>query len=469
MIEDTIAAISTAYGEGGIGIIRISGSEALPLLEKIFKPAAAGEEEETKDPNTPSRMMRYGHITDPENGTRIDECMAVFLRGPKTYTTEDMAEIYCHGSVVALRNTLALSLRQGARLAEPGEFTKRAFLNGRIDLSQAEAVMDMVRAKTDSGYDMAMTQLEGALSLRVGELRKQLLDLLVEITVNIDYPDEDIEEITLQKVEEQTSLIGDSIAELVENSTTGRMLREGISLAIAGRPNVGKSSLMNALLGEDRAIVTDIPGTTRDTIEEGASIRGIPVIITDTAGIHETRDQVEVLGIERSRKAFDKADCIILMIDGSRDLTSEDEVLLEEFKVGADRALLMVLINKSDLDRKVTDEDVRRVLPGADIIHTSMRRGDGLEEIADRIETLVYEGKLFQKDSLLVSNVRHIELLRQAAEDLVRAKAMAARGEVLDLIEIDVKAAYDSLGEIIGETVSDEVLTEVFSRFCLGK
>ena len=473
-MEETIAAISTAYGEGGIGIVRISGEDTLPLFCDVFEPASkGGGESETKGNadqgsesiEMPSRLMRYGHVMDRETGERIDECMAVLLKGPKTYTTEDMAEIYCHGSVVALRKTLALVLKRGARLAEPGEFTKRAFLGGRLDLSQAEAVIDMIRARTDAVYDMAMAQLEGVLSLKIRDLRKELLDLLVNITVNIDYPEEDIEELTLKNVSKELSSIGDALTEIVENSTSGRMIREGIKLAIAGRPNVGKSSLMNALLRENRAIVTHIPGTTRDTIEEAASIRGLPVIIIDTAGIHDTQDEVESLGIERSRDAFSRADFMILVMDGGEEMTAEDEMLLAEL---GEKPYLIV-INKEDLEQKLDEEKIREILPGADIVHTSAPEARGIDRIEDRIEELVYGGRLHQKDSILVSNVRHVELLREALEDIERGKAMADRGEALDLIEVDVRAAYDELGQIIGETVSDEVLDEVFSRFCLGK
>lgn len=461
-MEDTIAAIATAYGEGGIGIIRISGSDALPLLEDIFVPA--GPAAEASD-----RKLRYGHVEDPEEGKVIDECMAVAMKGPRTYTTEDMAEVYCHGSVVALKNTLALILKRGARLAEPGEFTKRAFLGGRIDLSQAEAVIDMVRARTDAGYELAMDQLEGALSRRVSEIRKSLLDLLVDMTVNIDYPDEDIEEITLEKVEKELSSIGDTIARLVENSGTGRMIREGIKVAIAGRPNVGKSSLMNSLLRENRVIVTDIPGTTRDTIEEGASIRGIPVVMTDTAGIHETSDRVERLGIERSRQAFAAADYMILVLDGSEEMKDEDIELLTQMG----ETPYLVVINKNDLKQRIDEDAILRYRPEAEVLHTSLvdddSRDEAMNKIEDRIEALVYGGRLKQNDSLLVGNVRHIELLRKAAEDIESGRKTAGEKGPLELIEVDARAAYDALGEIIGETVSDEVLDEVFSRFCLGK
>ena len=472
-MEETIAAISTAYGEGGIGIVRISGEDAKAILGDVFmrgkKSPGGCSESDAPTADLSNRKLTYGHIVDREKGQSIDECMAVYLKGPGTYTTEDMAEIYCHGSVVALRNTLALVLRRGARLAEPGEFTRRAFLGGRLDLSQAEAVIDMIRARTDTGYDMAMAQLEGVLSLKVREMRKDLLDLLVDITVNIDYPEEDIEEITLKNVADKISLIDDILAEIIENSTTGRMIKEGIRLAIAGRPNVGKSSLMNAILKENRAIVTDIPGTTRDTIEESASIRGLPAVIIDTAGIHETDNRVEVLGIERSKEAFERADFIILVLDGSEELKEEDRSLLKEMG----KKPYSIVVNKQDLEQKISREEVLDLLPHGEksdvIIDGTMSEGRGIEQIEDRIESLVYGGILHQKDSLLVSNVRHVELMKRAHEDLTRGRTMAEAGEPLELIEVDVRSAYDELGQIIGETVSDDVLDEVFSRFCLGK
>ena len=457
-MEDTIAAIATAYGEGGIGIIRISGETALPLLEEIFEPFAQGEK-------PVNRKMTYGRIVDRQTGQTVDECLAVYMKGPRTYTAEDVVEIDCHGSVVSLRRTLELILRSGARMAEPGEFTKRAFLNGRIDLSQAEAVVDTVRAKTEKSHEAALSQLEGALSRQVRTIRAALLDLLVNVTVNLDYPDEDIEEITYDNLINQISLIGEMIEKLRATTATGRMIRDGIRVVIGGRPNVGKSSLMNGLLRESRAIVTDVPGTTRDTIEEVMDIRGIPVYLIDTAGIHDTEDRVEKLGIQRSRDAFEQADYIILVLDGSQPLQEEDEQLLAEIRGRKS----LVLINKEDLGGRISPEDLKEILPGADVLTTSMAMGSGITEVEDRIEELVYGGQLHQENSVLVTSVRHGELLRQAAEDLERGLAMARRREPLDLIEVDVRSAYDALGEMIGETVTDTVLDEVFSRFCLGK
>lgn len=457
-MEDTIAAVATAYGEGGIGIIRISGEKALSILEEVFE--FAGETSQIVN-----RRMTYGRIVDRENEQIIDEVLAVYMKGPKTYTAEDVVEINCHGSMVSLRKTLALVLRKGARLAEPGEFTKRAFLNGRLDLSQAEAVIDIIKAKTDRSFDVAMSQLEGALSLRVTEIRQKLLDLLVDITVNIDYPDEDIEELTYDKIEENILLIGEMIEKLLSTADTGRMIREGIRVAIVGKPNVGKSSLMNSLLRETRVIVTEIPGTTRDTIEEAISIRNIPVYLVDTAGIRETSDEVERLGIERSKAAFNEADFIIFIMDGSSAISDEDREIAS-YLDGRDS---VVLINKNDLERGFTNDDVRELVNDPVIIETSLINNEGIEEIENHIEELVYGGELSQHDSTMVNNVRHIELLKQSRDSLRDAMEMTLEREALDFIEVDVRNAYDLLGEITGETVSDDIINEVFARFCLGK
>lgn len=457
-MEDTIAAVATAYGEGGIGIIRISGEEALPILQEIF--------EFHGDTDTfIRRRMTYGKIIDKEKNQIIDEVLAVYMKGPKTYTAEDVVEINCHGSMVSLRKTLALVLRKGARLAEPGEFTKRAFLNGRLDLSQAEAVIDMIRAKTDKSFDVAVSQLEGRLSLKVEEIRQKLLDLLVDITVNIDYPDEDIEEMTYEKLEESIVETQDMIEKLLATSSTGKMIREGIKIAIVGKPNVGKSSLMNGLLKETRAIVTDIPGTTRDTIEEVLSIRNIPVYLVDTAGIRETSDKVEKMGIEKSKEAFNQADFILFLLDGSRPLEEEDLQIMELLK----ERKSLVLINKRDLGEAISIEEIAAKLPASQVIEASLLKGQGITEIEDAVEDLVYGGEIVQKESMMVNNVRHIELLQQAVKSLTDALHMSEIREALDFIEVDVKNAYERLGEIIGETVSDDIINEVFARFCLGK
>ena len=457
-MEDTIAAVATAYGEGGIGIIRISGENSLSILKEVFDPAADNKE-------ITSRRMTYGKIIDKDADQIIDEVLAVYMKGPKTYTAEDVVEINCHGSMVSLRKTLALVLRKGARLAEPGEFTKRAFLNGRLDLSQAEAVIDVIKAKTDKSFDVALSQLEGTLSRKISEIRTRLLDLLVDITVNIDYPDEDIEYITYEKLEKNISSIGEMIEKLLSTASTGRMIREGIKVAIVGKPNVGKSSLMNGLLKETRAIVTEVPGTTRDTIEEAISIRNIPVYLVDTAGIRETDDMVEKIGIEKSKEAFNNSDFVIFILDGSVPLSQEDREIAEYLKTRKS----LVLINKSDLTQAFTHDEVKEMIPDAKIIETSFIMGEGINDIEEFIEEMVYGGEIVQSESLMVNNVRHIELLNKGRDSLRDALNMTQMKEALDFIEIDVKNAYEFLGEIIGETVSDDIIDEVFARFCLGK
>lgn len=452
-MEDTIAAIATAYGEGGIGIIRVSGPETLDILKKVFN----GKIE--------NRRMSYGYITDPEDGSVIDEVLSVFMKEPHTYTKEDVAEINCHGSMVSLRKTLEAVLRCGARLAEPGEFTKRAFLNGRLDLSQAEAVIDLIKAKTDKSFDVALDQLSGRLSDEIKQIRSQLMDLLVNVTVNIDYPDEDIEELTYEDMEKEISHIDDMIEKLLSTADSGKIIREGLNVAIIGKPNVGKSSLMNELLKETRAIVTEIPGTTRDTIEEVVSIKNIPVRLTDTAGIRETDDKIEKIGIEKSKKSFNEADLIIFVMDSSREISGEDQEIMEY--IGNRRSI--VLINKIDLGKRWGKEEIKKILPNASILETSILQREGVDKIEEEILNMVYSGNVAQNESLMVTNVRHKELLERASASIKDALHMTCQREAMDFIEVDLKDSYESLGEITGETVSDDIINEVFSRFCLGK
>lgn len=459
-MEDTIAAIATAYGEGGIGIVRLSGEKSKQILDRIFVPR-----HDQYRASIVNKRLYYGHITDPSAGQIVDEVLAVYMKAPATYTAEDVVEIYCHGSIVALRKTLALALRNGARLAEKGEFTKRAFLNDRLDLSQAEAVIDIVRAKTDKTFDVALSQMEGALSERVKAIRQVLMDLLVDITVNLDYPDEDIEIMTYQRLVDSTSQIDDMIDKLLSTAGAGRIIREGLSVAIIGKPNVGKSSLMNALLREARAIVTEIPGTTRDTIEEVISIRDIPVKLTDTAGIRETEDQIEKIGIEKSKESFNRADLIIFIVDGSSPLSGEDRKIMA--KIGTRKAI--VLINKTDLGSKIEEEELRITLPYAAVIKAAIRNNVGIEELEQEIVNMVYGGQVKQEESLLVTNVRHMELLEKAKAAISDARAMAENSEALDFIEVDVRRCWELLGEIIGESVTEDIIDQVFARFCLGK
>ncbi|MCQ2547810.1 MAG: tRNA uridine-5-carboxymethylaminomethyl(34) synthesis GTPase MnmE [Clostridia bacterium] len=453
-MSDTIAAISTAYGEGGVSIIRISGDDALAVLKRVFKGSR-----EFKD-----RFMNYGHVIDPKDGSVIDEVLACYMKAPKTYTREDVVEINCHGSLVSQRKALEVVLENGARLAEPGEFTKRAFLNGRLDLSQAEAVIDLIHAKGDASFNLAMAQLEGNFSKNISNLRKKLMDSLVDITVNIDYPDEDIEELTYSKLISALEEVKEDIDKLIKSSQTGKMLKDGLKLAIVGKPNVGKSTLMNALLNEARAIVTNIPGTTRDTISEDLSLEGIPIRLTDTAGIRDTEDIIEKIGIDKSREAIKEADLVVFMLDGSRPLDQEDEKLLELVK----GKKLIVLLNKSDQGVAVSHVDCDAM----SIIKTSLVDGQnliGLEELKEKLKDLVYDGKVNINQSEIITNLRHKELLEAANKAIGDSLVAAQMGEALEIIEIDVNEAYVDLGKILGETVEEDIINEVFSRFCLGK
>ena len=458
MIDETIAAIATAPGEGGIGIVRISGEDAKRILEKIFAQSQGGR-------MLRPRLMHYGYIRDNFSGELIDEVMAVYFKAPFSYTAEDVVEIQCHGSMVSLRKILSLVLKNGARMAEPGEFTKRAFLNGRLDLSQAEAVIDLIRAKSDKTFDVALSQLEGNFSKEIREIRAELMDNLVDITVNIDYPDEDIEQLTFEKLIAALGSVRGKIEDLLRTSDTGRIISEGLKVSIIGKPNVGKSSLMNALLNETRAIVTEVPGTTRDTIEEMITIRGIPIRLTDTAGIHETDDVVEKIGIEKSKEAFNNADLVILMIDTSRPLDDEDISIIEH--IGGRKVI--AVMNKSDLPSEFASAEVARLLPDAPIIAASVTGGQGIEEIENIIEELVYGGKVKQNESTMITSVRHKRLLEEASQSIADAIEGAEERQPLELIEIDANAAYESLGMIIGEAVEEDIINEVFARFCLGK
>ena len=454
-MNDTISAISTAYGEGGIGIVRMSGSRSYEILSDIFDNIDKVE----------NRKLTYGHIRDPRDGRTVDEVLVAYMKAPHTYTGEDVVEINCHGSMVALRKILDITLKEGASLAEKGEFTKRAFLNGKINLSQAEAVIDLIKASSSSGYDVALSQLDGSFGKNISEIRQKLVDILVDITVNIDYPDEDIEEIVYENLRENIFKIKEDIDYLISTSDTGRILKDGIKIAIIGKPNVGKSSLMNRLLMENRAIVTDIPGTTRDVIQENMMIRNIPVILIDTAGIRETDDKIEKIAIEKSKETFNDADLILFLLNSGDVITDEDYSIMNRV---ANKNVL-VLLNKSDMDRKIETDRIKEILGDKTFLDTSMETGQGVEELKDIIEKMVYKGNLKQDNSLIVTNVRHLNLLRDASAFLEDSLKSIDSNQPLEFIEIDVKNTYDDLGAILGEEVGDDILNEVFSRFCLGK
>lgn len=411
------------------------------------------------------RMMHYGFVRNNFSGELIDEVMAVYFKAPYSYTAEDVVEIQCHGSMVSLRKILSLVLKNGARIAESGEFTKRAFLNGRLDLSQAEAVIDLIRAKSDKSFDVALNQLEGNFSKEIRKIRAELMNSLVNITVNIDYPDEDIEQLTFENLVSDLTSVRVKVEKMLQTSNTGRIMSEGLKISIIGKPNVGKSSLMNALLKETRAIVTSVPGTTRDTIEEMLTIRGIPVKLTDTAGIRHTEDIIEKMGIEKSKEAFNNADLIIFMADRSRVLDEEDFSILSH--IGEKKAI--VILNKTDLPKAFDETEIEKLLPKPYIIEASVANGEGIEELENVVENLVYGGEVKQSDSMMVTNVRHKNLLEEADSSLADAIEMAKSCQPLELLEIDASRAYECLGAIIGEAVEEDIINEVFARFCLGK
>ena len=454
---DTIAAITTPLGESGIGAIRISGPDAYAVGDKIFKSKSAVPLKERRD-----RSIQYGTIVD-ENGTCIDEVLALIMKGPHSYTAEDVLEIQCHGGREALESILQLILRSGARMANPGEFTERAFVNGRIDLAQAEAVMDVIQAKSRAGLTSAVSQLEGRLSKVINKTRKELTELVTRLEVMIDYPEEDLEDIAVPDVSGALQEMQEKLQHMLEESQNGRMIRDGVMAAIAGTPNAGKSSLLNRLLQEERAIVTDVPGTTRDVVEEWITLRGVPVCLVDTAGIRETDDTVEKIGVSRARRYLDRADIILAVIDGSRPLTDEDKDILQS---AADKNVIIVL-NKTDLPSVMTSQDLSTY--GFPICPISASTGDGLEELKDRLLQEVLKGGFTDGPSALLTNTRHIELVRQSAEALERARQSLQDGMPLDCAVIDIRQAWDTLGSITGDTVHDDIVEEIFSRFCLGK
>jgi tRNA modification GTPase len=459
LFDDTIAAISSAIGEGGIGIIRISGNDALKILNKIFVSINNKETLTMK-----SYTLRYGHIVDPVNHEEIDEVIVSYMKKPNTYTREDIVEINCHGGMVAVRRILSVVLNQGARLAEPGEYTKRAFLNGRIDLSQAEAVMDLIMAKTDESMKVALEQSEGKVSRKIKELMDQLIGVLAHIEATVDYPEDDIEDIVSVKVIEEAKIIISLINELVKTASTGRIIREGLNTVIIGKPNVGKSSLLNALIEENKAIVTEIPGTTRDIIEEYINIEGVPVKIIDTAGIRETGDIVEKIGVEKTKEYVNKSDLIIFMIDGSTELEEEDEEIIRLIK---DKKAIIV-INKLDLPSAVDMDYIKSKLGLKPIILASVNNEKGIDSIKKEIVNLVYEGKVSTKD-ICITNVRHIDILIKANESVEDGINTLKNGFPLDMASIEFKNAFLKLGEITGDTTQDDIIDRIFRDFCIGK
>ncbi|TMC21794.1 MAG: tRNA uridine-5-carboxymethylaminomethyl(34) synthesis GTPase MnmE, partial [Chloroflexi bacterium] len=475
----TIAAIATPPGIGGIGVVRVSGPEAFAFVHPLLRQPGGC----TDIP--PSHLLTYGEIVDPATEEIVDEVLAAFMCAPRTYTREDVVEIQGHGGPLVLQRILRLILAQGARMANPGEFTLRAFLNGRLDLAQAEAVMDLIDAQTEAGQRLAMQQLRGHISTQLQEARQSILAVVARIEASIDFPEE---EVPTPLPEELRSLITIGLRQvdaLLAGSEQGRLYRQGLRTAIIGRPNVGKSSLLNALLRSERAIVTPIAGTTRDTVEEVANLRGIPLHLIDTAGITPSDDPVEQMGVQRSRSAAESADVVLLVFDGAEQLTGQDRQVSEELKImgfggGADTTLqastargtlrpVVVVINKADRERRLEIEKVHSMWPGAPFVVTSTLSGEGLPELEETVANLVLAGKTLHSESALVTSARHQEALRLAAEHLQASLVPLDRGLPLDFVSIDLRAAYDTLGEITGETASDDLLDKIFSEFCIGK
>ncbi len=455
---DTIAAIATPPGEGAISIVRLSGDDAVTLADQVFK-----GKDLTK---VSSHTINYGHFIDPKTREIIDEVMVSVLRAPKTFTREDTVEINCHGGIVPTNKILQVLLTNGARLAEPGEFTKRAFLHGRIDLAQAESVMDLIRAKTDHSMKAALNQLDGELSQLIRNLRQEILDVLAQVEVNIDYPEyDDVEEMTSKLLREKALDVCAKIERLLVTARQGKILREGLATALVGRPNVGKSSLLNHLLHEDKAIVTDIAGTTRDVIEEYVNVLGVPLKLVDTAGIRETDDRVEKIGVERSRQALDRSDLVILLLNASEPLTTEDIELLQ---LTQDKKRIIVL-NKMDLEPKLDLNELYQYVDKAEVLKTSVLKNEGIRELEEHIATLFYGGIENSQTTVLVTNARHIALLEQAKAALEAVLTGLEQELPVDLVQIDMTRAWELLGEITGDSYQDELLDQLFSQFCLGK
>lgn len=459
MYEDTIAAIATPLGEGGIGIVRVSGPEAIEIAKRIFRA------KNDNWYNAGSHRLFYGHILDRQ-GLVIDEVLLSYMQAPHTYTREDVVEINCHGGIVPLRRVLELILGWGARLAEPGEFSKRAFLNGRLDLAQAESVIDIIRARTDAGLKLAMSQLKGELSRKIFSLQHKLLGLLAQLEAVVDFPEEGLEESAAAEILSTSLELLSEVNELIKGAETGKIYREGISTIIIGRPNVGKSSLLNAMLREDRAIVTEIPGTTRDIIEEIINIRGIPLKIIDTAGLHETEDAVEKIGVARTRDNINRADLVLLVLDAARGLTDGDRSIIENI---GDKKFI-ILVNKVDVEViKIEQSEVERLAAGSPLLWISAEQGTGLAELEDMIVDMVLGGRATSSDTVLVASVRHKQALEKAASYLNEAIS-SIRGKLpLDMVSIDLRSAWENLGDITGATSTEELLDRIFADFCIGK
>ncbi|MFS1510946.1 tRNA uridine-5-carboxymethylaminomethyl(34) synthesis GTPase MnmE [Chengkuizengella sp. SCS-71B] len=457
MISDTIAAISTPLGEGGIAMIRISGPEAVSIADTIFY-----AKQKCSDMKT--HTVQYGFIKESETGLKVDEVLLTVMLAPRSFTKENIVEISCHGGLIAVKKTLELLLLNGARLAEPGEFTKRAFLNGRIDLTQAEAVIDLIRSKSDRAYSVAMKQVEGSLSDKIVNLRNLLIELMAHIEVNIDYPEHDVEDLTYAYITDKCEQAISTIDELLKNANQGKILREGIVTAIIGRPNVGKSSLLNLLARENKAIVTDIPGTTRDVIEEYVTVGGVPLKLLDTAGLRETSDIVEKIGVERSKESLKEAELVLFVINQNEPIHDDELKLFHE----VENKQVIVVLNKTDLPNKIELKQLTNQFSKEQIVKMSIKNEQGQSDLENVIANMFFDGKIESTDSSYVSNVRHIHLLNKAKRSL--EEALRGSGEIpIDMLQIDIRNAWEDLGEVIGDSVSESLIDQIFSQFCLGK
>lgn len=460
IMSDTIAAISTSIGEAGIGIVRMTGKDSIAIGNKVFRGKRVENLSEVEN-----KKLTYGHIVDPETGMIIDEVLIAYMKEPYTYTRENMVEIYCHGGVVAVKRILELLLNNGARLAEPGEFTKRAFLNGRLDLAQSEAVIDVIRAKTDKSLQVSLNQLDGSLSKKIKDIMGILLEMLAHINAAIDFSEDDLEDVDYEDLERKALQVKDQISKLLNTADRGKILRDGLNTVILGKPNVGKSSLLNAILRENRAIVTNIPGTTRDVIEEYVNIDGIPLKIVDTAGIRETENVVERIGVDKAREMVNKADLIIAVFDISNDLTDEDYEIIDIVK---DKKAI-VLLNKIDLPNQFTVDFIKDLLPDKKIVTSSIRNNIGLDLLEEEIKNMFYSGHLDVESDVVVTNIRHKNQLSKALKNIEDGLEGIRLKLPLDCVEVDIKSCWENLGEISGDTVSEDILDKIFSEFCIGK
>ena len=457
-MEKTIVAISTASGNGGIGIIRLSGKNTFKIIDRIFIPK--NKKKEIKGYN-----IKYGNIVNPKNNETIDEVLVSYFVSPKSYTTEDMCEINSHGGMVVEKRILEICLENGAELAEPGEFTKRAFLNGRIDLSQAEGIIDLINSKSDMEAKESIGQLEGYLSKKIKEIKQKMLDIMVDIEVTIDYPEYDVEEVTNTKALKELTYIKEKLTSLEESFNKGKILKSGIKTVILGKPNAGKSSLLNAMLKEDRAIVSDIEGTTRDTIEEYINIEGVALKLIDTAGIRDTDNKIEKIGVEKSKKLAESADLIIAIIDNSRNIDDDDKKILEIIK---DKNAIIVL-NKVDINDKneYNEKEVTNLCKP--IIKISAKEEKGLDNLYKEILKLFEMHDISSNNEVLITNERHKKQINKAKENIERAINSLKDNMPVDILSIHIKEALNDLGEITGENVSENIINEIFSKFCLGK